>query len=349
MREIRIGGRPVGKDHPCLIIAEAGVNHNGSPEMARRLVDAAAEAGADCVKFQTFKTELLASRDAPKAAYQVRTTGGEESQFDMLRRLELSADAHRQLFARSREKGIMFLSTPFDPSSADFLDSLGVAAFKIGSGDLTNTPFLQHVARKGKPVILSTGMAWLGEVEEAVRAIRGAGCEDLVLLHCVSNYPADPRDANLRAMKTLAKAFGVAVGFSDHTEGNEVALAAVVVGASVIEKHFTLDRTLPGPDHRASIEPGELKALVAGIRRVEQALGTGEKRPVDTEADVARAARKSLVMARDAAAGTVLTEDLIAIRRPGTGLPPAMAKWLVGRKLRQDAKAGTVIDLAMLS
>jgi len=349
MKEISIGGRAVGPAHPCFIIAEAGVNHNGSVETACRLVDAAATAGADSVKFQTFTAERLVSRGAPKAAYQVQTTGGGESQFDMLKRLELPDDAHRELLDYSRRKGILFLSTPFDAAGSDFLDDLGLPAFKIGSGEITNLPFLQHVARKGKPIILSTGMAWLSEVDEAVRAIRETGHTDLLLLHCVSRYPADPRDANLRAMRTMADAFGVPVGYSDHTLGSEVALAAVALGACIIEKHFTLDRTLPGPDHRASLEPPELQALVAGVRRVEQALGTGEKRPVAGEADVARAARKSLVMARDAAAGTVLTEDLVAIQRPGTGLPPAMLKWVIGRKLRQDVAAGTVIELAMLA
>lgn len=348
MKIIRIGEHTIGAGHPCLIVAEAGVNHNGDPESARRLVDGAFEAGADAVKFQTFKTERLVSPEAPKAAYQVRTTGAEESQFEMLKRLELPPEAHRSLLAQCRRQGIAFLSTPFDEESADFLDSLGVPAFKIGSGEVTNLPLLRHVARKGKPIILSTGMSWLGEVEAAVRAIREAGGPGLALLHCVSNYPADPRDANLRAMRTMAEAFDVPVGYSDHTLGADVALAAVALGACVIEKHFTLDRNLPGPDHRASLEPAELAALVKGIRTVELALGTGRKEPAASEADVAGAARKSLVMARDAAAGTVLTEDLVSIQRPGTGLPPAVLPYVIGRRLRRDVAAGAVITLAML-
>jgi len=348
MKTLTIGRRAVGPGCPCFILAEAGVNHNGVPELARRLVDVAAEAGADGVKFQTFKTDRLVSRQARKAGYQVQTTGGTESQFEMLRRLELSADAHRDLVARGQQRGLLFLSTPFDPESADLLDSLGVPAFKIGSGDVTNLPLLRHVARKGKPMLLSTGMSRLGEVEDALRAIEEAGHPDLILLHCVSSYPAEPKDVNLRAMATLAAAFQVPVGYSDHTIGSEVALAAVALGACVIEKHFTLDRTLPGPDHQASIEPAELKALVQGIRTVEQALGTGRKEPAESEADVARAARRSLVMAKDAPAGTVLTEDLVAVQRPGTGLPPALLPCVLGRRLREDVTAGTVIQLGML-
>jgi len=349
MKPVRIGDRCIGPEQPVFVIAEAGVNHNGDVDLALKLVDAAAEAGADAVKFQTFKAERLVSPDAPKAAYQVETTGGGESQFDMLKRLELSEKAHWKILAHARQRGILMLSTPFDAESADFLDRLGLAAFKIGSGEITNLPLLAHIAAKGKPLILSTGMSWLAEVAEAVRTVRDAGARDLVLLHCLSNYPADPRDVNLRAMRTMADAFGVPVGYSDHTVGNEVALAAVALGACVIEKHFTLDRSLPGPDHKASLEPAELTALVRGIRVVEQALGHGRKEPTAAEADTARVARKSLVMARDAQAGTVLTEDMVAIKRPGTGLPPATLKDVVGRTLRQDVKAGTVINLAMLA
>jgi N-acetylneuraminate synthase len=349
MTTLAIGDRKVGAGQPCFIIAEAGVNHNGRSDLALKLVDAAAEAGADAVKFQTFRAERLASPGAPKAAYQVKTTGGGESQFEMLKRLELSAEAHRELVARARERGIVFLSTPFDEESADFLDGLGAAALKIGSGELTNLPLVAHVARKGKPVIISTGMSWLAEVEAAVRAVEEAGNRQVALLHCVTNYPADPADANLRAMRTLEQAFGVPVGYSDHTVGIEVALAAVALGACIIEKHFTLDRSLPGPDHQASLEPAELAALVRGIRAVEKALGTGRKQPAPAEAETARAARRSLVMAKDAPAGTVLTESHVALRRPGTGLPPAMLKSVVGRTLRRDVAAGAVIELSMLA
>jgi N,N'-diacetyllegionaminate synthase len=241
------------------------------------------------------------------------------------------------------------MSTPFDEASVDLLDSLGVPLFKVGSGEITNWPFLETIARKGKPFILSTGMSYLSEVDEAVRVMHNAGNDQLVLLHCVSNYPADPADANLRVLQTMASAFQVPVGYSDHTIGNEVALAAVALGACVIEKHFTLDKNLPGPDHRASAEPGELAMLVRGIRVVEAALGHGSKRPAASEANTAAVARRSLVAARDIAAGTVLTEEMIAIKRPGTGLPPAMRPYLVGRTARTAIPADTILTLEMLA
>lgn len=330
------------------IIAEAGVNHNGSLELARQLVDVAAAAGADAVKFQTFIAEKVISPAAPKADYQLQTTGADESQLEMIKRLELPFEAFRELFAYCRSKNILFLSTPFDEESADFLDELGVAAFKLPSGEITNLPFLAHVAHKGKPLIVSTGMSSLGEVEAAVRAMTAAGNRDLVLLHCVSNYPADPADANLRAMGTLEAAFGLPVGFSDHTLGIEVPLAAVALGACVIEKHFTLDHNLAGPDHRASLEPGELQAMVRGIRIVEAALGHGRKEPAPAEADTAAVARKSLVAACDIRAGTVLREEHLAVKRPGTGLPPALWSYIVGRTARVDIPAGTLVKLEML-
>lgn len=346
---VSIAGRPVGPGHPCLVIAEAGVNHNGDLDLARRLVDMAAEAGADAVKFQTFKTERLVTSGAPKAEYQRRHTSATESQFDMLRRLELTSDAHRELQARCRARNVLFLSTPFDEGSADFLESLDVPAFKIPSGEITNLSFLAHVARKRRPMIVSTGMARLDEVEAAVRTIREAGNPDIVLLHCVSNYPAVPGDINLRAMHTMAAAFGLPVGYSDHTEGIEVALAAVALGACVVEKHLTLDRALPGPDHQASLEPGEMKTMVRGIRIVQEALGHGRKEPAASEAATAQVARRSLVAARDLAAGTVLAEGDIAVRRPGTGLPPARRANLVGRAVCVDVKAGTPLMPEMLA
>jgi len=346
---IDIAGRKVGPDQPCFIVAEAGVNHNGRLEMARQLVDVAAQAGADAVKFQTFKAEKVISPQAPKAAYQLQTTDTSESQLDMVKRLELSFDAFRELYAYCQDKDILFMSTPFDEESADFLADLGVAVFKIPSGEITNLPFLAHVARKGRPMIVSTGMSYLGEVEAAVRIIEEAGNHDFVLLHCVSNYPADPADVNLRAMHTLAMAFGVPIGYSDHTPGVEVALAAVALGACVIEKHFTLDRSLPGPDHQASLEPAELTALVRGIRTVAAALGHRRKEPAASEANTAAVARRSLVAARGIPVGTKLTEKLIAIKRPGTGLPPALRPYLVGRTVRVTVPAGTLLTLEMLA
>lgn len=349
MNEVEIAGRKVGLGHPCFIIAEAGVNHNGSLALAKELLDVAADAGADAVKFQTFKAERVAGAHAPKAAYQMKTTDISESQVDMLRRLELSPEAHAELQGSCRRRGVLFMSTPFDPPSADLLEELGVPVFKIGSGELTNWPFLEYVAGKKKPIILSTGMAYLSEVDDAVRVIRRAGCNQLVLLHCVSQYPASPADANLRAMHTLAAAFATPVGYSDHTLGIEVPLAAVALGACVIEKHFTLDRSLPGPDHQASLEPGELRSMVAGIRTVEAALGHGRKEPAASEEDNARLARRSLVAARDLPAGSKLSKDSIDTRRPGTGLPPAMLPYVVGRTLRIDVSDGSVLTLEMLA
>ncbi len=331
------------------IIAEAGVNHNGRLDLAKKLVDAAVRAGADAVKFQAFKAERLASLLAPKATYQMKTTGKKGSQLEMLRKLELSARQHTILSEYCKSRKIVFLSSPFDEQSADELELLKLPLFKIPSGEITNIPFLIHVARKGKPIILSTGMADLREVANAVRTIRKSGSDKIALLQCVSNYPADPRDVNLKAMDTMQKKFRVPVGFSDHTEGIEIAAAAVARGASIIEKHFTLDRTMAGPDHRASLEPNELAALVRAIRNVEHALGSGVKEPAESEADTARAARKSLVAARDIAAGTLLTREMIALKRPGTGLSPDSIPRLVGNSISVSLKAGELFSLETLS
>ena len=332
---VEIGNRRVGPDQPCFIIAEAGVNHNGDLEMGRRLVDAAAAAGADAVKFQTFRAERLIIRKAPKAAYQLQTTDPEESQLEMLHKLELSEQAHGELASHCQKKGILFLSTPFEEESADFLEALGLPAFKIPSGELTNLPFLIHVARKGRPMIVSTGMSTLDEVEAAVKAIRGSGNSKLILLHCVSNYPANPEDVNLRVLSTLMETFQVPVGYSDHTTGIDISLGAVALGASIIEKHLTLDRNLPGPDHRASLEPAELTALVTGIRRVESALGHGKKVPANGEITISAVARKSLVAARDLPAGTVLSPSDVAVKRPGTGIPPKDLNRVLGMKIHR--------------
>jgi N,N'-diacetyllegionaminate synthase len=349
VREIDIAGRKIGPGHPCFIIAEAGVNHNGSLETALHMVDVAATAGADAVKFQTFRAERLVTADAPKANYQTRVSGAEESQYEMLRRLELPPFAYRELMRRCQEKNILFLSSPFDEQSADFLDGLNVPAFKVASGEITNLPFLTHLARKGKPLVVSTGMSYLSEVEQAVLTIGAAGDAKIILLHCVSNYPANPTDANLRAMATLFTAFGVPVGYSDHVLGLEVALAAVALGACVIEKHFTLDRSLRGPDHQASLTPEELARLIEGVRIVEAALGNGRKEPVPSEINIMAVARKSLVASQDILAGTVLTEDLITTRRPGTGLPPALRPYLVGRTARVHIPSGSLLALEMLA
>lgn len=345
MNPLDIGSRQIGPGHPCFVIAEAGVNHNGNIALGRQLIEAAADAGADAIKFQTFKAERLATPGTRKADYQIRETGAKESQFEMLQKLELSMDAHLELLAHARGRGIEFLSTPFDDESADFLEELGVALFKVSSGDLTNHPFLAHLATKGRPIILSTGMSTLAEVAAAVAALPGAS---IALLQCVSNYPANPADTNLRAMRTMETRFNVPVGYSDHTLGNEVSLAAVSLGACIIEKHLTLDRTLPGPDHRASAEPAEFAALVRGIRIVESALGDGLKVPAPDEAPIAELARKSLAAALDIAAGTILSPGMIAAMRPGTGLPPTLHGQVVGKKARQPIPAGTLFTLEML-
>jgi N,N'-diacetyllegionaminate synthase len=348
IQPVAIRERPVGSGLPCFVVAEAGVNHNGDLARAEALVDAAAEAGADAVKFQTFTADRLVTHDAPKAEYQVRATDAVESQFEMLKRLELDEEAHRVLINGCSERGILFLSTPFDELSCDFLDGLGLPAFKVPSGEVTNLPFIRHVARKQKPIILSTGMAALEEVADAVEAIWAEGNRSVILLHCVSNYPTAPEDANLRAIATLREAFGVPAGFSDHTMGDSVALAAVALGACVIEKHLTLDRSLPGPDHRASTEPVEFRAMIQRIRDVEASLGSGRKEPVAEEAAVAKVARKSLVAARSIPAGTILQANMIAVKRPGTGLAPGELGTLVGKTARIDIPEGTLFSHEML-
>jgi N-acetylneuraminate synthase len=343
MPNLEIAGRKIGPGHPCFIIAEAGVNHNGSLEIALKLVDAAADAGADAVKFQTFRTEAVVTRDAPKAAYQRATTNAFESQFEMIKKLELSEESHYKLAEHAKRRGLVFLSTPFDEGSADFLESLSVPAFKIPSGELTNLPFLQHIARKGLPMIISTGMATFKEVDAAVSAIRVEGRGDIALLHCVSNYPAAPADVNLRAMATLREAFSVPVGYSDHTLGTSVPLAAVALGACIVEKHFTLDQTFSGPDHKASASPSDLAALVVGIRKVEAALGTGLKEPSPSETDTARVARRSLVAVKSIPRGAVVEPDMIGARRPGTGMALGRAAELLGRRAVRDIAEGTLL------
>lgn len=345
---MRIGARAIGPGEPCYVIAEAGVNHNGDLELAKKLVSIAAEAGADAVKFQTFDADKLVTETAPKARYQLETTG-EGSQHAMLKRLELNAQAHRELAKIATRAGIAFLSTPFDLQSADMLERLSVHAFKIGSGDLTNSPLLRHVASKGRPMVVSTGMADIEEVGEAVRVTKEAGCRDLALLHCVSDYPARAEDANLRAMATLADAFGVPTGFSDHTLGIEVPLAAVAMGATIIEKHFTMDRDLPGPDHRASLEPGELRALVRGIRLVEAARGSGRKVPTPRERELATVARRSIVARVGIPKGSILSLDQLDYRRPGAGLPPTKVQAIVGRRTRVEIAPGSMITEEMLT
>jgi len=325
------------------------VNHNGDPALARRLVDAAAESGADAVKFQTFRVDALLTRGAPKAGYQVETTGAGESQRDMLARLELATAVLAELKDRAAKRGLTFFSAPFDEESADALDRLGVALFKVPSGEITNLPLLRHLASKGRPIILSTGMSSLNEVEQAVAAIRAAGNPPLAVLHCLSAYPAPAAEVNLRAMDALAARCGCPVGFSDHTLGIEIAVAAAARGAVIIEKHLTLDKTLPGPDHRASLDPVEFAAMVRAIRAVESALGDGTKRPMPSELDTRRVARKSLVAARALRAGARLGAGDVLIKRPGTGISPADLDKAIGRPLARDIAADEVIGWEALA
>ena len=323
-------------DSGCYVIAEIGVNHNGSTEVARELIDAAADAGADAVKFQTFSADDLVGASAPKAKYQ------------MLSKLELSDEQHAELLAYCTERRIDFLSTPFGLRQADFLEELGVDAFKVGSGDLTYHALLTHLARKGLPIILSTGMSTLSEVGAALAAVEATGPVPIALLHCVSDYPADPAACNLSAMNTMRQAFGLPVGWSDHTLGPAVGWAAVGLGARIVEKHITLDVAMDGPDHAASMEPRAFTQFVHGIRAVQSAIGDGIKRPVASELLTAAVARRSIVALRDLPAGTVVSAKDVGILRPGTGLAPSMLDVVVGARLGRAVEAHqalTVEDL----
>ena len=330
-----------------LIIAEAGVNHNGDLELAKQIVKAAANAGADLVKFQTFTAERLAIDSAPKADYQNQTTDQKQSQFSMLRQLELTAEMHEQLIVYCSKQGIGFFSTGFDLQSVDYLTSLGADRFKIPSGEITNLPYLRHVGAFGKPLILSTGMATLGEIEAALDACEIAGTprSRITVLHCNTEYTTPMCDVNLRAMCSIRDAFGVAVGYSDHTLGIEVPIAAVALGATVIEKHLTLDRNWPGPDHKASLEPDEFAVMVRAIRNIEQAMGDGIKRPSPSEAKNKPIARKSLVAARSIKAGERFTPENLTAKRPGTGVSPMRWDTAMGRTATRDYGADEMIEL----
>lgn len=331
----------------ALLIAEAGVNHNGDMVLARGLIDAAAEAGADMIKFQTFTADRLATSIAAKAAYQRHSAADNETQHAMLRRLELTREMHEALIAHCKSRGIQFFSSGFDLESVQLLAELGADRFKIPSGEITNLPYLRLVGGYGKQIILSSGMATLREVEWALDVIEDAGTprERVTVLHCNTEYPTPMADVNLRAMRTIAESCGVSVGYSDHTLGIEVAIAAVALGACVIEKHFTLDRTLQGPDHKASLTPPELRAMVLAIRNIEQALGDGIKRPSASEAKNISIARKSLVAARPIRAGEAFTVANLTVKRPGTGLSPTRWDEVVGRRAPRDFAADELIEL----
>jgi N,N'-diacetyllegionaminate synthase len=330
-----------------LIIAEAGVNHNGSMVLAKQLIDASAEAGADLVKFQTFSASRLATRTAKKADYQTQTTDKTESQHDMLLRLELSEPMHHELIAHCATRNIGFFSTGFDIESVDLLLNLGQDHFKIPSGEITNLPYLRHIGQLGKRIILSTGMASLGDLEAAIDVLERAGTPraSITVLHCTTEYPTPMAEVNLRAMQSIQSAFGVAVGYSDHTQGIEVAIAAVAMGATVIEKHFTLNRNLPGPDHQASLEPAELKAMVTAIRNIELALGDGVKRLTPSEARNRPIARKSLVANQEIKAGELFTDQNVTAKRPGTGISPMRMDEVLGRIATRNFAADELLEL----
>ena len=330
-----------------MIIAEAGVNHNGDIELAKKLIEVAADAGADFVKFQTFKADKIVSKSAVKAAYQIKNLSDDDtSQHNMLRKLELSNEAHFLLKDYSIEKKIGFLSSGFDNESIDFLDELEIPLFKIPSGEITNKPYLQNIAGKGKPIILSTGMATLGEIETAIEVLEQSGAQrnTITVLHCTTEYPAPVNEVNLRAMRTIGKAFKVKVGYSDHTEGIEIPLAAVAMGATVIEKHFTLDRNMEGPDHSASLNPEEFKKMVQSIRNIEMAMGNGQKKPTPTELKNKTAVRKSIVAAVAIAAGEVFTKVNLTVKRPGSGMTPMLLDQVLGLQAKRSYQPDELIE-----
>lgn len=332
----------------AFIIAEAGVNHNGSLDLARQLVLAAKEAGADAVKFQTFKAERVAQADAPKADYQLRNTDRAESQIEMLRKLELPDAAHEEIIALCRKAGIEFLSTPYNEEDIDFLAKLGVNAFKLASIHCVEPHLLRYAARTGKHLLVSTGMATLEEVDGAVAAVRGTGCENFTLLQCTTNYPSRIEDANLRVIPMLRERYQCDVGYSDHTQSDTSCIAAIALGATMIEKHFTLDKAMPGPDHTSAAEPSEFAALVRQIRATEAALGSGVKVPCEAEAANAVNMRRSLVARRDISAGEVITEAVLTCRRPANGISPRLVDEVLGRAARVAIPAGTRLAREMI-
>ncbi len=348
MKKIAIGERLVGEKEKCLIIAEAGVNHNGDVNLAKQLIDEAAKAGADAIKFQTFHAENVVTRYAEKADYQRYASSSDESHYDMLGNLELPDEVFEHLSTYAKNKGIIFLSSPFDEDSVDLLDQIDIPAFKIPSGEIANFPLLKKIAEKNKPIILSTGMATLGEVESALQYLKKCGAKDFVLLHCTTSYPASIDSVNLCAMETLRCAFQVPVGYSDHTEGITISIAALALGACILEKHFTLDRALPGPDHKASLEPQEMRAMVKAIRDVEGARGDGKKGPTQEEEAMKLIARRSIVARCELQAGDVLDRSNLAIKRPGTGIEPKYFESIVNRKVKNHIKTDQVIKWDMI-
>lgn len=343
LKQIKIENKFIGKNQPVFIIAEAGVNFNGDLGIAKRLIDEAATAGADAVKFQTFKAELLVTDSAPQADYQAKNIGKTESQSAMLKRLELPRQWHAELMDYCRQKKIIFLSAPFSEDDADFLESINVPAFKIPSGEINNFPYLENLAKKGKPIILATGMSSLEEVKSALKIFDKAGNHNVVVLHCTSNYPASPRSLNLRAIPTLQTETGGLVGYSDHSVGYIADIAAAALGACVIEKHFTLDKNMEGPDHKASLNPKELRAMVKAVREAELMLGSSEKKITSEELSTRNVARKSVISKRKIARGAIISKDDLIIKRPGNGIPPTRLNDVVGKKARINIAVDTLI------
>jgi len=344
MIEINIGNRKIGGNRPVFIIAEAGINHNGDINLAKKLIDVAKEAGTDAVKFQSFFADEELTIGAPKAEYQKRATKKGESYYTMIKKLEFSKNQHRVLMKYAKERNIIFLSTPSDEKSANLLQELGVPAFKIGSNDITTLPMLKHIAKFGKPMIVSTGMATLEEIKEAVEAIKSVGNKKIVLLQCTSSYPAKFEEANLNVIKTLKNTFHVPVGYSDHTLGIEAPITAAALGANIIEKHFTLDKNLPGPDHKMSLEPDELKKMVISIRKVKKMLGSPVKKPLKSEMQMRRITRKSIAARVDIPKGSKITEEMLAFKRPGTGIPPKFVDMIIGKTTREKIRRDELLS-----
>ncbi len=348
IKNISISGRSIGFENPCFIIAEAGVNHNGDPDLACRLIDAAADAGADAVKFQTYKTERIVTPQSPKAAYQLQTTDSLESQMAMLKKLELHPADYPSLISHCLKKNITFLSTPYDHEDVDFLYELSVPAFKVASGQAVEPYFLKHLASKGKPILLSTGMCTLAEVDDAVRVMKQEGNEQIIVLQCTTNYPSRLLDTNLLAMRTMGDALNVICGYSDHTVGNVAVSGAIALGARVIEKHFTLDKGMAGPDHSSSADPIEFKQLVQTVRDMELCLGSSVKQPSGVELENSLGMRRSLVAKRFIPADTPLSWENITLKRPGSGLNGRAVELVIGRMAQTDIAEDTMITLEMI-
>ena len=348
--EFKIKDKTIGGKNPLFFIAEAGVNHNGSLDLGKQLIDIAAEAGADAVKFQTFVTENIITPEAPKATYHVETTGSDNKQtwFQLLKTQEMSKEMHVDLIDYCSKKGIIFLSTPYDKVSADLLDNLNVPAFKIASTDTNNIPFLQFIARKGKPMILSSAMSTMEEVLEAVSVVRNEGLEEICMLQCTGNYPSNLSDSNLRVMQTYQDELRCIVGYSDHTPDLINPVAATAMGAKVYEKHFTIDKSLSGPDHRMSLSPEELNQTIAAIRETEKALGKEDKEVLEVEKENRLKLRKSLVANLDISKNQEIKKEMIGIKRPGTGISPSKIDSVIGKKASVDIKSGTLISLDLI-